>query len=180
HASQRRIGNGLLPDPGQPPGGAGRAGRDLIRPADGAEAGSTRARRLGSTWGKQRGNTMGTRGLVRGLVAALLLSCGHMGSADAAALVPVENFVARQTFDNPRISSDGSYVAVSADLGDDYHGIMVFSLADMSQTAFIKLPRYEMPIEIYWVSDTRLVYVRGGKWGAREEPYDFGEIIAMD
>src|SRR5690606_7272944 len=57
---------------------------------------------------------------------------------------------------------------------------MVFSLADMSQTAFIKLPRYEMPIEIYWVSDTRLVYVRGGKWGAREEPYDFGEIIAMD
>jgi len=123
---------------------------------------------------------MGTRGLVRGLVAALLLSCGHMGSADAAALVPVENFVARQTFDNPRISSDGSYVAVSADLGDDYHGIMVFSLADMSQTAFIKLPRYEMPIEIYWVSDTRLVYVRGGKWGAREEPYDFGEIIAMD
>src|SRR3546814_10162016 len=84
------------------------------------------------------------------------------------------------TFDDPRISSGGSYVAVSADLGEDYHGIMVFSLADMSQTAFIKLPRYEMPIEIHWVSDTRLVYVKGGKWGARDEPYDFGEIIAMD
>src|SRR3546814_6244659 len=84
------------------------------------------------------------------------------------------------TFDDPRISSGGSYVAVSADLGEDYHGIMVFSLADMSQTAFIKLPRYEMPFEIHWVSDTRLVYVKGGKWGAREEPYDFGEIIAMD
>lgn len=119
-------------------------------------------------------------GPARGLVAALLLSCAWAGGVEAAGQVPVENFVARQTFDDPRISSRGSYVAVSADLGDDYHGIMVFRLADMSQTAFIKLPRYELPMEIHWVSDTRLVYVKGGKWGAREEPYDFGEIIAMD
>ena len=123
---------------------------------------------------------MQANGLVRGLVAALLLSCVPAGYAAAAGKVPVEDFVARQTFDNPRISSEGSYVAVSADLGEDYHGIMVFSLADMSQTAFIKLPRYEMPMEIHWVSDTRLIYVKGGKWGAREAPYDFGEIIAMD
>lgn len=102
------------------------------------------------------------------------------GRVEAAAAIPVESFAAQQTFDNPRISSDGSHVAVAADLGDDYHGIMVFRLADMKQTAFIKLPRYELAIEIHWVSDTRLVYVKGGKWGAREQPYDFGEIIAMD
>lgn len=122
---------------------------------------------------------MGLMGLLRGIGAALVLSAS-MGSVEAAGPVPVESFVARQTFDDPRISSRGSYVAVSADLGSDYHGIMVFRLADMSQTAFIKLPKYELPIEIHWVSDTRLVYVKGGKWGAREQPYDFGEIIAMD
>lgn len=122
---------------------------------------------------------MGLMGLVRGVMAALVFfAC--MGSAEAAGRVPVEDFVARQTFDNPRISSEGSYVAVVADLGEDYHGIMVFRLSDMAQTAFIKLPRYELPMEIHWVSDTRLVYVKGGKWGAREQPYDFGEIIAMD
>ncbi|RZA17084.1 MAG: S9 family peptidase [Lysobacteraceae bacterium] len=100
--------------------------------------------------------------------------------ATAAAKVPVASFAAQQTYDNPRISSGGSYVAVSADLGDDDHGIMVFRLSDMAQTAFIKLPRYQLAIELHWVSDTRLVYVKGGKWGAREQPFDFGEIIAMD
>lgn len=114
---------------------------------------------------------------MRQLAIGLLLLAA---AGTAFAKVPVESFAAQQTFDNPRISSDGTYVAVSADLGDDEHGIMVFRLADMAQTAFIKLPRYELAIEIHWVSDTRLVYVKGGKWGAREQPFDFGEIIAMD
>lgn len=117
--------------------------------------------------------------LMRHLVIALAL-LASAGIAGAAAKVPVASFAAQQTFDNPRISSGGSHVAVSADLGDDYHGIMVFRLSDMVQTAFIKLPRYELAIELHWVSDTRLVYVKGGKWGAREQPLDFGEIIAMD
>lgn len=115
----------------------------------------------------------------RGLLAALVFLV-FAGAVQAATHVPVEAFAAKQTFYKPRISSEGTYVAVQADLGDDYHGIMVFRLADMVQTAFLKLPKYDLPVEIRWVSDTRLVYVRGGQWGAREEPYDFGEIIAMD
>ena len=111
-------------------------------------------------------------------MALVLLPCAV--AAEAVTKVPVENFAAQQTFENPRISSEGTYVAVSADLGDDYHGIMVFALKDMAQTAFIKLPRYELALEIHWVSDTRLIYVKGGKWGARAEPFDFGEIIAMN
>ena len=120
---------------------------------------------------------------VRGIVAALLspvLMLAFAGTARAADLVPVEAFVSQQTFENPRLSTEGTYVAVSVDLGDDAHGIMVFRLADMAQTAFMKLPKYEMAIEIHWVNDTQLVYTKGGKWGAREAPYDYGEIIAMD
>ena len=113
---------------------------------------------------------------VRGIVAALLspvLLLAFAGTARAADLVPVEAFVSQQTFENPRLSTEGTYVAVSADLGDDTHGIMVFRLADMAQTAFMKLPKYEMAIEIHWVNDTQLVYTKGGKWGAREAPYDY-------
>ena len=127
---------------------------------------------------------MKMKGTLRVLLAALLspaLFLPVAGSVHAAEdVVPVEAFVSQQTFENPRLSTDGSYVAVSVDLGDDTHGIMVFRLADMSQTAFMKLPKYEMAIEIHWVNDTQLVYVKGGKWGAREAPYDYGEIIAMD
>jgi len=113
-----------------------------------------------------------------GLAAALML----LFSVDAAmaATVPIENFAAQQTFENPRISSNGSYVAVSANLGNDEYGIMIYRLADMSNTAFLKLPRYELAHEIHWISDTRLVYVKGGKRGAREQPFSFGEIIGLD
>lgn len=116
---------------------------------------------------------------VRGMLAAVALLAVAVG-AQAVERVPIEAFVANQTFDNPRLSTAGTYFAVSADLGNDEHGIMVFRLSDMAQTAFIKLPKYELANEIHWVNDTQLVYVKGGKWGAREEPYDFGEIIAMD
>src|SRR5690606_29548498 len=115
--------------------------------------------------------------LLRGLAAAMLMLAG---SVQAAEPVPVEAFVPQQTFDNPRLSSNGTYVAVSADLGNDEHGIAVFRLSDMQQTAFIKLPKYELAIEIHWVSDTQLIYVKGGQRGALEVPYDYGEFIAMD
>lgn len=129
---------------------------------------------------KDKGNlTMQLTSQLRGIATALVLLV-LIGETRAAGLVPAKDFVAQQTFANPHISSDGSYVAVSADLGDNEHGIMVFRIEDMSQTAFIKLPRYELATEIHWVSDTRLIYVKGGKWGSREEPYGYGEIIAMD
>src|SRR3546814_10900382 len=67
-----------------------------------------------------------------------------------------------------------------SDWSSDVCSSDLYRLSDMSQTAIMKLPKYELANEIHWISDTQLVYVKGGKWGAREEPYDFGEIIAMD
>src|SRR3546814_19433317 len=66
-------------------------------------AGSMCPRRLGSMRGNQ-GNTMEIKDPVRGFVAVLLLlSCLSTGGVEAAGQVPVESFVARQTFDDPRI-----------------------------------------------------------------------------
>lgn len=61
----------------------------------------------------------------RALVLAVLLG----GIVLAAARVPVEAFAAQQTFENPAVSSGGNYLAISADLGSDEHGIMVFRRA---------------------------------------------------
>jgi dipeptidyl aminopeptidase/acylaminoacyl peptidase len=116
--------------------------------------------------------------LVSGVLCLVLLL--PASAARAADLVPVESFAATETYSNPAISSGGTYVAVSADLGENNHGIVVFRLADMATTAFIKLRKYELAVQIQWVSDTRLVYVKGGQWGAAEQPYNFGEIIGMD
>ena len=58
---------------------------------------------------------------LRGFAVALYLFVSA-GNVTAAAEVPVESFAAQQTLQDPRISSNGSYLAVSADLGDDDHG----------------------------------------------------------
>lgn len=122
---------------------------------------------------------MGRMHPMRGIVAAAMLMALVFG-AQAAERVPVESFVADRTFENPRISSNGSYLAVSVDLGDDDHGIMIYRMADMSNTAFIKLPKYQLAAEIHWVNDTRLVYVKGGRPDGREQVFSYGEIIGLD
>src|SRR3546814_2482894 len=120
-----------------------------------------------------QGNTMEIKDPVRGFVAVLLLlSCLSTGGVEAAGQMTVESFVARQTFDDPRIQSGGSYVVVSAQLGEDYHGIIVFSLADLFKTAFINLTKYEMPIAMHWVRANGMGHGHHGPGGTRAKPSD--------
>src|SRR3546814_5205259 len=81
---------------------------------------------------------------------------------------------------SPRISPDGKHVAVSANLGEGNHAIVVYQVDDMQQTALLKLPRYEQPVNMYWASDTRLLVAKGRLIGSREKPLATGEIIATD
>src|SRR3546814_8373102 len=75
---------------------------------------------------------------------------------------------------------DGKHVAVSANLGEGNHAIVVYQVDDMQQTALLKLPRYEQPVNMYWASDTRLLVAKGRLIGSREKPLATGEIIATD
>src|SRR3546814_15387550 len=75
---------------------------------------------------------------------------------------------------------DGKHVAVSANLGEGNHAIVVYQVDGMQQTALLKLPRYEQPVNMYWPSDTRLLVAKGRLIGSRENPLATGEIIATD
>lgn len=100
--------------------------------------------------------------------------------AQAADAVPVEAFAVADKRSSPRLSPDGMHVAVSTNLGEGNHAIVVHRVADMAQTALLKLPRYELPVQMHWVSDRRLVIAKGRLYGAREQPRAMGEIIATD
>lgn len=102
------------------------------------------------------------------------------GSAHAAAPVPVEAFAVADTVGSPRLSPDGRHVAISTNLGDGNHAIAVHRVEDLARTALLRLPRYEMPVQMYWVSDRRLLIAKGRLYGAREAPAPMGEIIATD
>lgn len=94
--------------------------------------------------------------------------------------VPVEAFAVADTVGSPRLAPDGLHVAFSRNLGDGNHGISVHRVEDLAQTALLRLPRYEMPVQMHWVSDRRLLIAKGRLYGAREAPAPIGEIIATD
>ncbi|MCC4619447.1 prolyl oligopeptidase family serine peptidase [Xanthomonas cassavae CFBP 4642] len=93
---------------------------------------------------------------------------------------PAEAFVESGPISSPSMSPDGKHLAVSADLGDGNYALVVYRIADMQSTIMLRLPRYELPVRIAWVSDRRLVIGKGRKLGSLEEPVPMGEIIATD
>ena len=111
--------------------------------------------------------------------AAALLTA-YVAPADAEAPVPVEAFAAANRLHSPRLSPDGAHLAITADLGDGHHALAVHRTDDMQRTALLRLPRYELPTQVAWVSDTRLVLAKGRQVGSREAPLPTGDIIATD
>ncbi len=114
------------------------------------------------------------------LAAAAIALASATGVADAAQPVPVEAFTTTDNLSSPRVSPNGEYLAVVADLGNDNHAIVVYRIDGMKQTALLKLPRYEVPVDMHWADQTRLLVEKGRLIGSHEKPYATGEILATD
>ncbi|WP_424681700.1 alpha/beta hydrolase family protein [Frateuria sp. YIM B11624] len=111
------------------------------------------------------------------LCAAILLAPAVAMAAD---LLPVENFARHPPLSMPRLSPDGKYLAVRWDDGSS-HALVVYKVDDMSQPAsMLRMPKYELPAGITWVSPTRLVVEKGKEFGSIDKPVSTGEIIATD
>ncbi|MDG6347550.1 prolyl oligopeptidase family serine peptidase [Luteimonas sp. 8-5] len=113
------------------------------------------------------------------LVVAFVMAA-VAGAADAAERVPIEAFAISDALSSPRLSPDGKHIAVSADMSDGHHAIVVYQVDGMQQTSLLRLPRYQMPMEVHWADDERLLVATGRKIGAREKPVPTGDIIASD
>lgn len=111
-------------------------------------------------------------------VAVLLLSTMAM----AGERVPVGDFARHADLSMPRLSPDGKHLAVSmTDPDTGSHSLVVYKIADMSRpVSMLRLAQYELPTEIVWVSNTRLVVAKGRQFGSINQPMSTGEIIATD
>ncbi|MEN5209420.1 prolyl oligopeptidase family serine peptidase [Stenotrophomonas terrae] len=98
----------------------------------------------------------------------------------AAQQVPVEAFAKASPFTMPTLSPGGEYLAVATDFGEGNHAVQILRLSDMQRTAVLRLPRYQSPFQLGWVSDKRLVVAKGRKLGSLEKPIPLGEILASD
>jgi dienelactone hydrolase len=111
------------------------------------------------------------------LCAALLGASAIVAAAD---LLPVEDFARHPSLSMPRLSPDGKYLAVRWDDGSS-HALVVYHVDDMSRPAsMLRMPKYELPAGITWVSPTRLVVEKGKEYGSIDKPSMTGEIIATD
>ncbi len=99
----------------------------------------------------------------------------------ATTRIPVETFARHAQLSMPRLSPDGQYLAMRVDGEKDEHGLVVYKIADMSRPySYLRMPRYELPENIVWVSSTRLVVAKGKQYGSIDKPVLTGEILATD
>lgn len=118
--------------------------------------------------------------VARTALSALCLSLPV--AALAADLIPVEDFARHAELSIPRLSPDGQYLALRMDDNTaGSHSLMVFRIDDMTQpVSVLRMPKYELPANIYWVSPTRLIVEKGRVFGSIDVPKRTGEIIATD
>jgi dipeptidyl aminopeptidase/acylaminoacyl peptidase len=111
------------------------------------------------------------------LCAVTLLAPTAVAATD---LLPVEVFARHPQLSMPRLSPDGKYLAVRWDEGSQ-HALVIYHVDDMSKPAsMLRMPKYELPAGITWVSPTRLVVEKGKELGSIDKPVLTGEIIATD
>jgi dipeptidyl aminopeptidase/acylaminoacyl peptidase len=114
---------------------------------------------------------------------ALSVAClGLPVVAAASDLVPVQDFARRPQLSMPRLSPTGEYLAVSMDddTGDS-HALVIYKVSDMtSPVSMLRLPKFELPVGIKWVSATRLIVEKGKEYGSVDKPFSTGEILATD
>jgi len=118
-------------------------------------------------------------GRVRALVAAfcVLLPVAAMAAGDR---VPVEAFAHRGGYSMPRLSPDGKYLAVAVEQGQD-HAVVIYQVDDMSHMkSLLRMPKYQLPGDIHWVGQDRLVVELAKFVGSLDHPEWLGEIIATD
>lgn len=114
----------------------------------------------------------------------LLITGSLFCTAAMAAKLPVSDFVKHATLTNPVISPDGKYLAVAVnentDSTDADFQLAVLSLPDLKPVSRLDMAPRFMPVDVHWVSNTRLIMALARETGTLEAPSFTGDIIGVD
>lgn len=112
------------------------------------------------------------------------LALGLGGNACAVeTTIPAEHFTGKDKFSTPRLSPDGKHIAVTVQMPQGERTIpviTVYALPAMNIVGQVRLRAFEVPLNYYWLTNTRLVLRKGLELGELEQPVSTGEILAFD
>lgn len=130
---------------------------------------------------------MSMQRMIRALwpLAAATLSMATMlpAAAAPAPTVPLAAFVYEDQVAHPRLAPDGKHVVLTVRIpdGDRFVPVvMIYALPGMQQTGAVRLPKFQVPADYEWITNTRLAISKGRELGSREKPVETGEILAVD
>jgi dipeptidyl aminopeptidase/acylaminoacyl peptidase len=115
------------------------------------------------------------------LCAALLAA--PMSASLAAPQVPLAAFVHKDKFSNPRLSPDGKHIVITVHMPDgdrDVPVMMTFTVPAMQMVAAVRMPKFQVPLNYYWITNTRLAIEKGTERGSIDAPVSNGEVLAVD
>ncbi|WEN16319.1 prolyl oligopeptidase family serine peptidase [Rhodanobacter sp. AS-Z3] len=118
------------------------------------------------------------KGLFRPLFQVMLCLMATM--AVHAAELPYQDFTRHSSLANPVISPDGKHLAVSIHNDDGSYQLGVLSLPELNPVSRLNMAARTLPVDITWVSNTRLVMDVGEEAGTLVAPEDTGEVVAVD
>jgi len=99
------------------------------------------------------------------------------------AVVPEIDFARHGMLGAPNISPDGQHIAVSVHLADDgesRYQLAVLHLPDLKFISRLDMAPHNLPLDIIWVDNKRLVMGVGEEIGQFEAPVGTGDIISVD
>lgn len=115
--------------------------------------------------------------------AGILMADVSAQTAPPTAQIPLEHFISREKVHTLRLSPDGQHLAFNqAGKDGDYifRTITVVRTSDMQVVSRVRLPKFETPGDIRWVSNKRLVVAKATETYFGEAPLLTGEILAYD
>ncbi len=117
------------------------------------------------------------------LASAIALCCHFSGFAQAVEKIPLDYFIKPNQFSHPRLAPDGKHIAMIVSLPDGERFIptmAVFELPGFKMKSVIRLPKFEVPGDIKWLNNERLLVAKATERGSQEAPMWTGEILAFN
>jgi dipeptidyl aminopeptidase/acylaminoacyl peptidase len=112
-----------------------------------------------------------------------VLSTAPLSACLAASQVPLTAFVHEDKFSNPRLSPDGKHLMITVRLPDgerDVPVLMTFTVPGMQQVGAVRMPKFVVPLDYHWITNTRVAIEKGKETGPIDAPVSNGEVLAVD